>query len=52
MEELARGMYRKDILGTGSRQCKDLAVEAFLLCLRNIKDASVVGVSEDSKGKD
>ena len=51
VKEIAMGMYRKDIVGTGNSQYEDLAVEAFLICLRNIKDASVVGMSERTRGK-
>lgn len=51
VKEIAMGMYRKDIVGTGNSQYEDLAMEAFLISLRNIKDASVVGMSERARGK-
>lgn len=46
------GVCRKDMLGTGNSWPKDLAVEAFLMYLRNIKNARVVGVSKRGRDKD
>lgn len=42
----------KDILDTGKSPYKVLAMGAFLMCLRNIKDVSMVEMSESRRDKD
>lgn len=45
VKDLALRIYREDIiLDTGNSQDKGLGMGAFLMCLRSIKDVSVVRV--------
>lgn len=52
VKELALGLERTDIPSIGISPYSVLAMEAFLMCLRNIKDVSVVGMNKSRRDKD